>query len=176
MLSCRAALGLASEHVRAICVVNLRPSPLGHVPSRACPPWLSAPPLQSSARALARPSLAQVEGDRVGAPYHYTPRAPAARSRTPRSCWWPHAEPATTAMALHGSGRRRHGHRAQQLAAMALCIAGRRCCSARRHGRARGRRKRGSVAGFLGYPQPGGGAHPPIPSEGGLGEVLWRLG
>ena len=32
------------------------------------------------------------------------------------------------------------------------------------------------VAGFLGYPQPGGGAHPPIPSEGGLGEVLWRLG
>jgi len=31
------------------------------------------------------------------------------------------------------------------------------------------------VAGFLGYPQPGGGAHPPIPSEGGLGEVLWRL-
>ena len=32
------------------------------------------------------------------------------------------------------------------------------------------------VVGFLGYPQPGGGAHPPIPSEGGLGEVLWRLG
>jgi len=26
--------------------------------------------------------------------------------------------------------------------------------------------------GFLGYPQPGGGAHPPIPSEGVLGEVL----
>ena len=33
-----------------------------------------------------------------------------------------------------------------------------------------------TVVGFLGYPQPGGGAHPPIPSEGGLGEVLWRLG
>ena len=29
-----------------------------------------------------------------------------------------------------------------------------------------------SVGGFLGYPQPGGGVHPPIPSEGGLGEVL----
>ena len=29
-----------------------------------------------------------------------------------------------------------------------------------------------SVAGFLGYPQPGGGAHPPIPSEGVHGEVL----
>ena len=28
------------------------------------------------------------------------------------------------------------------------------------------------VAGFLGYPQPGGGAHPPSRSEGGLGEVL----
>ena len=28
------------------------------------------------------------------------------------------------------------------------------------------------VVGFLGYPQPGGGAHPPIPSEGVLGEVL----
>ena len=24
-------------------------------------------------------------------------------------------------------------------------------------------------------PQPGGGVHPPIPSEGGLGEVLWQL-
>ena len=36
--------------------------------------------------------------------------------------------------------------------------------------------KMNSVVGFLGYPQPGGGAHPPIPSEGGLGEVLWRLG
>jgi len=31
------------------------------------------------------------------------------------------------------------------------------------------------VAGFLGYPQPGGGVHPPIPSKGGLGEVLWQL-
>ena len=31
---------------------------------------------------------------------------------------------------------------------------------------------REAVAGFLGYPQPGGGAHPPIPSEGVLGEVL----
>jgi hypothetical protein len=29
-----------------------------------------------------------------------------------------------------------------------------------------------SVVGFLGYPQPGGGAHPPIPREGVLGEVL----
>ena len=29
-----------------------------------------------------------------------------------------------------------------------------------------------NVEGFLGYPQPGGGAHPPIPSEGVLGEVL----
>ena len=28
------------------------------------------------------------------------------------------------------------------------------------------------VVGFLGYPQPGGGAHPPNPSEGVLGEVL----
>ena len=28
------------------------------------------------------------------------------------------------------------------------------------------------VGGFLGYPQPGGGAHPPLPSEGDLGEVL----
>ena len=28
------------------------------------------------------------------------------------------------------------------------------------------------VVGFLGYPQPGGGAHPPIPSEGVLGEEL----
>ncbi|KAG2638395.1 hypothetical protein PVAP13_2NG591720 [Panicum virgatum] len=52
-------------------------------------------------------------------------------------------EPATTAMALHGSGRRRHGHRAQQLAALAQCTAARRCRSARRHGRARGRGKRG---------------------------------
>ena len=34
------------------------------------------------------------------------------------------------------------------------------------------------VVGFLGYPQPGGGAHPPIPSEGVLGEVLgdWPAG
>ena len=30
------------------------------------------------------------------------------------------------------------------------------------------------TAGFVGYPQPGGGAHPPIPSEGGLWEVPWR--
>ena len=30
----------------------------------------------------------------------------------------------------------------------------------------------GPVAGFLGYPQPGGGAHPPIPREGVLGEEL----
>ena len=29
-----------------------------------------------------------------------------------------------------------------------------------------------AVAGFLGYPQPCGGAHPPIPREGVLGEVL----
>jgi len=29
-----------------------------------------------------------------------------------------------------------------------------------------------SVAGFLGYPQPDGGAHPPIPREGGLGDEL----
>ena len=28
------------------------------------------------------------------------------------------------------------------------------------------------VVGFLGYPQPGGGTHPPIPREGVLGEVL----
>ena len=28
------------------------------------------------------------------------------------------------------------------------------------------------VAGFLGYPQPGGGAHPPIPREGVLGDEL----
>ena len=28
------------------------------------------------------------------------------------------------------------------------------------------------VAGFLGYPQPGGGVHPPIPSEGGLGKYF----
>ena len=28
------------------------------------------------------------------------------------------------------------------------------------------------VAGFLGDPQPGGGAHPPIPGEGGLREVF----
>ena len=27
-------------------------------------------------------------------------------------------------------------------------------------------------AGFLGYPQPGGGTHPPIPREGVLWEVL----
>ena len=32
------------------------------------------------------------------------------------------------------------------------------------------------VVGFLGCPQPGGGAHPPIPGEGGLGELLWRWG
>ena len=31
---------------------------------------------------------------------------------------------------------------------------------------------RADVAGVLGYPQPGGGAHPPIPSEGVLGEAL----
>ena len=29
-----------------------------------------------------------------------------------------------------------------------------------------------AVAGFLGYPQPGGGTHPPIPREGVLGKVL----
>ena len=29
-----------------------------------------------------------------------------------------------------------------------------------------------NVVGFLGYPQPGGGTHPSIPSEGALGEVL----
>ena len=29
-----------------------------------------------------------------------------------------------------------------------------------------------SVVGFLGYPQPGGGTHPSIPSEGVLGEAL----
>ncbi|KAG2538728.1 hypothetical protein PVAP13_9NG424314 [Panicum virgatum] len=46
-------------------------------------------------------------------------------------------------MALHGSGRRRYGHRAQRLAAMALRIAGRRRRSAQCHGRARGRQKRG---------------------------------
>ena len=28
----------------------------------------------------------------------------------------------------------------------------------------------------LEYPQPDGGAHPSIPSERGLGELLWRLG
>ena len=28
------------------------------------------------------------------------------------------------------------------------------------------------VVGFLGYPQPGGGTHPSIPSEGVLGEEL----
>ena len=28
------------------------------------------------------------------------------------------------------------------------------------------------IAGFLGYPQPGGGTHPPIPREGVLGKVL----
>ena len=28
------------------------------------------------------------------------------------------------------------------------------------------------VAGFLGYPQPGDGAHPPIPREGVLGDEL----
>ena len=28
------------------------------------------------------------------------------------------------------------------------------------------------VAGFLGYPQPGGGAHPPIPRGGELGDRL----
>ena len=28
------------------------------------------------------------------------------------------------------------------------------------------------VVGFLGYPQPGGGTHPPIPREGVLGKVL----
>ena len=28
------------------------------------------------------------------------------------------------------------------------------------------------VVGFLGYPQPGGGTHPPLPSEGVLGGVL----
>ncbi|KAG2550452.1 hypothetical protein PVAP13_9KG340732 [Panicum virgatum] len=52
-------------------------------------------------------------------------------------------EPATIAMALHGSGRRRYGHRTQQLAAMTLRTAARRRRSARRHGRARGRGKRG---------------------------------
>ena len=31
---------------------------------------------------------------------------------------------------------------------------------------------RTTIVGFLGYPQPGGGAHPPIPSEGVLREVL----
>ena len=29
-----------------------------------------------------------------------------------------------------------------------------------------------NVAGFLGYPQPGGGTHPPLPNEGVLGGVL----
>jgi len=33
-----------------------------------------------------------------------------------------------------------------------------------------------TVVGFLEYPQPGGGTHPPIPSEGELGEVLRQLG
>ena len=28
------------------------------------------------------------------------------------------------------------------------------------------------VVGFLGYPQPGGGTHPPIPRERVLGKVL----
>ena len=28
------------------------------------------------------------------------------------------------------------------------------------------------IVGFLGYPQPGGGTHPPIPREGVLGKVL----
>ena len=32
--------------------------------------------------------------------------------------------------------------------------------------------KRGGVVGFWGYPLPGGGTHPPIPREGGLGGVL----
>ena len=32
------------------------------------------------------------------------------------------------------------------------------------------------VVGFLGYPQPGGGAHPPIPCEGGLEEVPRAIG
>ena len=31
---------------------------------------------------------------------------------------------------------------------------------------------KGIVAGFLGYPQPGGGAHPPIPRGGELGDRL----
>ena len=29
-----------------------------------------------------------------------------------------------------------------------------------------------TVVGFLGYPQPGGETHPPIPREGVLGKVL----
>jgi len=29
-----------------------------------------------------------------------------------------------------------------------------------------------NIAGFLGYTQPGGGTHPPIPREGVLGKVL----
>ena len=29
-----------------------------------------------------------------------------------------------------------------------------------------------AFVGFLGYPQPGGGTHPPIPREGVLGKVL----
>ena len=28
------------------------------------------------------------------------------------------------------------------------------------------------IVGFLGYPQPGGGTHPPIPREGVLGKIL----
>jgi hypothetical protein len=56
---------------------------------------------------------------------------------------WSCTNLAVAAMALHGSGHRRHGHRAQQLAAMALRTAARSRCSARRHGRARGRGKRG---------------------------------
>ena len=28
------------------------------------------------------------------------------------------------------------------------------------------------IVGFLGYPQPDGGTHPPIPREGVLGKVL----
>ena len=31
-----------------------------------------------------------------------------------------------------------------------------------------------NVAGFLGYPQPGGGTHPPIPREGVFGKVLGK--
>jgi hypothetical protein len=94
---------------------------------RPSPPSSVGPPPRRRYPSCARPG-------RLATP----PHGPCTRHPCPRS-----RLVSLAASPLVDGRSRCHGHRAQQLTAMALRIAGRRRRSARRHGRARGRQKRG---------------------------------